>query len=152
VKVSFEGREYGLDTGHMSFRHALEVQKQTGMSIGDWEDSLAFHKDPDDPEGKKWLNPPPEWLVSVGALYWLMLAQNGGAPDPDGLDFDWQEFLSAYFAALSAELDRLKAEAAPEPDPTSPAAAPVPASTVPSTRTATTRTPRGSEEGAATGS
>lgn len=152
MKVSFEGAEYELDTGHISFRHALEIQRQTGMSIGDWEDSLSFRKDPDDPDGKKFLNPPPEWMTSVGALYWLMIAQNGEPPDPSAMDFDWQEFLAAYFEALSAELDRLTAKPEPEPDPTSPAAAGDQASSPRSTRTATTRRPPASKGGIPTGS
>jgi hypothetical protein len=147
MKIEFAARTWDIDTAHISFRQGLAIQKQTGMSIADWEDSLDFKKDD---EGKI-ANPPMEWLVSVGALYWLMLAQNGEEADPDTMDFDWSAFLQAYFAALAAEIARLKAEAAPPPDPTSPAPA-GPASPVPSTPTATTPPPPAPPEGAATAS
>lgn len=111
MKVEFEGRIWDLDTARYSFRQALAIQAQTGMSVGDWEDSLDFKRD----DAGKILNPPPEWLVSVGALYWLMLAQNGEEPDPATMEFDFTGFLSAYFAALMAEFDRLKAGAGPDP-------------------------------------
>lgn len=114
MKVEFEDRTWDVDTEHIGFRQALAIQKQTGMSIGDWEDSLDFKRD----DERKILNPPPEWVNSVGALYWLMLAQNGEEADPDTMDFDLYGFLQAYFAALMAELGRLKAQA--EPDPTVP--------------------------------
>ena len=128
MKVELDGLTRDLDTAHVSFRHALAVQKQTGMSIADWEDSLDFKKD----DAGKIRNPPPEWLVSVGALYWLMLAQNGEEPDPDTMDFDFTGFLQAYFEALMAEVDRLKAEA--EPDPTSPSPDGPPSSIPPALR------------------
>jgi len=144
VKIEFGGRTWDLDTAHISFRQALGVQKQTGMSIADWEDSLDFKKD----DAGKIRNPPPEWMVSVGALYWLMLAQNGEEADPDTMDFDWMGFLQAYFAALSAEFDRLNVTPPPPLDPTSPAPA-GPASPIRSTRPATTRTPPVPPEGAA---
>lgn len=150
MKIELDGLVYDLDTAHISFRQALAIQKQTGMSIADWEDSLSFSKDD---EGKI-RNPPPEWMTCVGALYWLMLAQNGEEADPETMDFDWTDFLQAYFAALSAEIARLRAKAAPEPepDPTSPAAAGAPASPTRSTRTGTTPKPRGRQGGTATGS
>lgn len=140
MKIEFGGRDWDLDTAHVSFRQALAIQKQTGMSVADWEDSLDFKEDD---EGKV-LNPPPEWLVSVGALYWLMLAQNGEDADPDTMEFDWTGFLQAYFTALAAEIARLKAAKAAEPDPTQPSpTTPSPPgdrpSPGPATPTATTR-------------
>lgn len=147
MKVEFEGRIWDLDTQGYSFAHAVKIQKFTGMSIGDWSDSLEFKKD----EAGKILNPPPEWLVSVGALYWLMLAQNGeDVPLGEDMHFDFQGFLGAYFTALGAELDRLKAQAEPDPTvppPTIPGPPGDPGSTAPATPTATT--PQPVPEGAA---
>lgn len=150
MKIEFGGRDWQLDTVNISFRHALAIQAQTGMSIADWEDSLDFKKGD---EGKI-LNPPPQWLKSVGALYWLMAAQNGEAPDPETMDFDYIGFLQAYFAALSAEIARLKA-AAPDPtrlSPTTPSPPPDPPSPGPPTPMATTPAPPVPAEGAATAS
>lgn len=149
MKIELDGRAWDLDVQHISFRHALAVQKQTGMSVADWEDSLDFKKD----DAGKIRNPPPEWLVSVGALYWLMCAQNGEEPDPATMDFDFTGFLSAYFAALMAEVERLNAEAEPDPTVPPPTTLPPPgdpgspASAIP---TATTLPPF-RPEGAATG-
>lgn len=147
MKVEFEGLTRDVDTAHISFRQALAIQAQTGMSIGDWEDSLDFKKD----DAGKIRNPPPEWLVSVGALYWLMLAQNGEEADPGTMEFDFTGFLSAYFAALMAELDRLKAQAEPDPTAPSPMTLSPPADpgwTAPATPTATIPQPP-APEGAA---
>ena len=148
MKVAFEGRERELDPGRVTFRQALAIQKQTGMSLADWEDSLDFKAGPDG----KVINPPPEWLTSVGALYWLMCAQNGEEADPDRMDFDVTGFLQAYYAALGAEVARLKAQAPPDPTrpppmTLSPPGDPLPSA--PATPTDTTPPPPVLQEGAA---
>lgn len=144
MKITFEGRDWDLDTEHIRFQHAMGIQSWTGMSIAGWEDSLDFETD----EQGNVKNPPPEWLKSIGALYWLMLAQNDVTTPIADVDFDLSGFLEAFMAALAAEIAQRKADAAPEPDPTpppSPAAAPP--SPAPSTQTATTPMPAALPEG-----
>jgi hypothetical protein len=148
VIIAFAGRDWQLDVTHVTFRQALAIQAQTGLSIADWEDSLDFKRN----AAGEIANPPPGWLTSVGALYWLMLAQNGQETPPEAMDFDFTGFLQAYFEALAAEIERIKAaqaKAEAEPDPTrpSPTASPAsPTSGTPMTTTPPTLIP---QEGAA---
>jgi hypothetical protein len=127
--IDFEGREWELDMEHVRFQHAMVIQSWTGMSIGEWEDSIDV-KERLDADGKptgELVNPPPEWLKSVGALYWLMLAQNEVRTPITDVDFDFPAFLVALMEATAARLERAKAaaeEAAGRPDPTSPARSP----------------------------
>jgi hypothetical protein len=154
LKIEFEGETRSLDIEHISYKHAMAIQRLTGMSIADWQDSLDFKATPDG----KIVNPPPEWLPSVAALYWLMHAQNGTELDWDDLDFDFAAFFAVFFTTYVADLDRRLEEAkarkaANPPRPRGRKAAGT-ASRTSATRRTTTRTlaPSPPEEGAATGS
>jgi hypothetical protein len=141
--VEFEDVKYELDTARIRLQHAMAIQLYTGLSIGDWQDSLEFPRD----EAGNILNPPPEWLKSVAALYWLMLAQNGRAEPIADVDFDFSGFYGQYVLALGRRWQQIQAEraAAEEADPTqpSPTSPPEdPPSTGPSTPTDTTPPPR----------
>jgi hypothetical protein len=126
VRITFEGRDWELDTAHVRLQHAMTIQLYTGLSIGDWEDSLLFKADKDG----NIANPPAEWLKSIAALYWLMLAQNGEKVPIAEVDLDFSEFYVVFLKAIAAEIERSQAEAAAKPDPTSPL--PSPRSEVPS--------------------
>jgi len=146
MRIVFEGREWGLDMNSVRYQHAMVIQSYTGMSIGEWEDSIDVAEKLDaggKPTGKL-VNPPPEWLKSVGALYWLMLAQNEVKTPIAEMDFDFPAFLVALMEGTQAELDRAKAEAAEagqRPDPTPPGRSPTAdrPSPAPATRRVTTR-------------
>lgn len=144
--VDFEGRQWELDTERVRYQHAMVIQSYTGMSIGEWEDSIEVKEKVDadgEPTGEL-ENPPPAWLKSVGSLYWLMLAQNEVKTPISEMDFDFGAFIVALMEGMVAEMERRKADKAAEPDPTSPPRSPKggPPSRAPSTRRATTRTPR----------
>jgi hypothetical protein len=144
VKIEFDGRQWELDNTKIMVRDAMVIQLYTGLSIGDWQDSLAIPRDPDAGEGTiAFLNPPAHWLKSVIGLYWLMLAQNDVRAAIDEVDFDYTAFYQTW---LNARLDlvmklRAEREVAAKPDPTSPAPSPPPGppSPEPATPTATTR-------------
>lgn len=160
IRVDFEGRERGLDTTRIMFKDAMGIQSYTGVSIGDWQDGLEFPVEKGgDGEPDKVLNPPPEWLKYVAALYWLMLRQNGEVAVIGEVDFDPFGFYAAYVQALGrrvAELRAEKAEKAAAPDPIQPGLSPPGDQLSPalSSPTATTRKPRARrpEPEAATGS
>jgi hypothetical protein len=141
VIIDFAGTRYELDTTHISFKHAMVVQSYTHLGIDAWLESTGFEVDVD---GKTVKNPPPEWLTSIGALYWLMLAQNDVKEPIADMDFDVQDFYQAYIKAAVAELERALAETQAEagptvPSPPSPPSLPAaPPSPGPPTRTATT--------------
>jgi hypothetical protein len=122
VKITFEGREWELDTTRVSYQQAMVIQMYTGMSIGEWEDSIDVEEETD-AEGKptgKLKNPPPEWLKSIGSLYWLMHAQAGDKIPIADMEFDFGGFMTALMAGMAAQLEQAKAEAAAGPDPTLP--------------------------------
>lgn len=156
MKVTFGDREWALDVNHVSYKHAMGVQSHTGMSIGDWLDQLDFVKTSEDGDI---LNPPAEWLKSMGALYWLMRAQNGETVAFADVDFDVQAFTVAYVRAVSEEISvlleeqRAQQQGEGEPDPTPPSPTASPASRTSATPKTTTRTPRARQpKGAATAS
>ena len=137
MKVEFDGRTWQLDTEHIILRHALEIQEQTGLGILEWHEALMRARG----EDGKLVHSQRTWLLSLAALYWLMLAQNGEDTDPDDLgDLDFAQFASAYIDARTAEFAARKAEA--EPDPTSPPGPPDDPPSPPGSPTATTRTHR----------
>lgn len=133
--VTFEGRDWQADPSRLRLQQGYVIQAFTGMSVGDWQDSLDFRTDQDG----KLVNPPPEWLRSVAALYWLMCDQNGVQQPIADVDFEVEPFLAAYLQGLAAELERVRAEKAARPDPTSPPQSPGgPPLPAPSTPTVTT--------------
>lgn len=113
--IRFEDRDWQFDLAHVRVQQAMVIQLYTGLSIGDWEDSLDFEAD----EQGNIKNPPASWLKSIVALYWLMRSQNGVTEPIDSTDFEYALFLVAFAEGTAAELERLKAEAAAKPDPTS---------------------------------
>lgn len=120
MRIEFQGRTWELDPGHVKFQQAMVIQSYTGMSIGEWEDSIEVKAQKDPVTGEERIvNPPPEWLLSLGALYWLMLAQNDVKTPIADIDFDFGEFMLALMEATAAELARANAQAASKPDPTS---------------------------------
>lgn len=140
MKVEFEGRTWELDPSRLRLQQGYVIQAFTGMSVGDWQDSLDFKTKKDADGNDVLLNPPPEWLKSVAALYWLMLSQNDVKTPIDEADCEVEAFLAAFMKAMMAELEKRKAEA--QPDPTSPPLSPGgPPSSVPAIPTVTTLTP-----------
>jgi hypothetical protein len=141
--VSFEGRAWELDMNHVRLQQAMTIQLYTGLSIGAWEDSIAVSEERDG-DGKptgKLVNPPPEWLKSIAALYWLMIAQNGVTTPIAEVDFDFPAFLAAVMEAMANEIARLRADAAAKAGEAGPTALPpspaAPASPEPPTLPAT---------------
>jgi hypothetical protein len=144
VIIDYAGTRYELDTSHISFKHAMVVQSYTGLGIDAWLESTGFEVDAETQTVK---NPPPEWLKAIGAMYWLMLAQNDVKAAIAEIDFDVQDFYQAYLTGAMADLERALAEAkaAEAADPTKPSQPSPPddpPSTGPSTPTGTTPTPR----------
>ena len=145
MKIEFEDQVWDLDLTHVTYKQAYAIQLFTGMSIGEWEDSIEVGEDED---GNP-VNPPPEWVKSIGALYWLMRSQGGDKIAFDDMDFEFGPFLVAVMEGMAAELERVKAERRDEPDPTSPPRSrkAAPRSAARGSRTATTRRPRARQEG-----
>lgn len=141
--VEFEGRTWELDPSKLRLQQGYVIQAFTGMSVGDWQDSLDFKTGKDADGNDVLLNPPPEWLKSIAALYWLMLSQNGIKTPIDEADCEVETFLAAFVQAMMAELEKRKAEAQPDPtppSPTTPSPPAVPPSPVPAIPTVTTPT------------
>ena len=141
--VEFEGRTWQLDPTHVRLQQAMVIQSYTGMSIGEWEDSIEVRGETGPDGQERIVNPPPEWLKSVAALYWLMLAQNDVKKPIAEVDFDFGEFIVALVVATARELERVRAQAAAAPDPTSSPSSPLgaAASPVPVSPTAMTPVP-----------
>lgn len=119
--IKFGGRDWEFEH-EATLQQGIVIQSYTGMSINAWEKSLE--------EIDK-----PEFLKSLAAVYWLMLAQNGETAPIAEVDFPMRKFIDAYGDALAADLEQRKAAAAvpePEPGPTIPAT-PGPRSPEPST-------------------
>lgn len=146
MKIEFEGREWEFDSEEITLQQAMTIQLHTGMSIGEWEDSLDL---PEDDQGNV-QNPGPEWLKSLQCVYWLMKAQAGEKTPIADADFVLSKFLRAWAAGAQAELDRRKAEKEAEAaaaDPTLPPSLPAgPPSPEPGSPTATTPPPYPREE------
>jgi len=151
--IVFEDAEWELDLTRVSYQQAMVIQLYTGMSIGEWEDSIDVKEKTDadgNPTGEL-ENPPPEWLKSVGSLYWLMRAQAGDKIPIAEMDFDFGGFVAALMEGLAAELERsrleaaARADAAERPDPTPLSSPPSPRggrqSRAPASRRAGTRQP-----------
>lgn len=151
MRIEFESRVWDLDPTHIQFQQAMVIQSFTGMSIGEWEDSIEVTAEKDPVTGEeRVINPPPEWLKSIGALYWLMHAQAGEKIPISEMDFDFGDFMLALMAGTARELERVQAEAASKPDPTSSPSSQLgdQPSPVPAYPTAMTPTPPVQPEGA----
>ena len=140
MKVDFGGRSWELDLTDIDLKPAMVIQGYMGMSLRQWGECLQDDEVPDpdengnpvlDDEGRvrtKVLSAAdkPEFLRSLAAVYWLMLAQNGETCPIADVDFKVGAFADAVFDAMAAELEaELEAEQArqarePEPDPTLP--------------------------------
>jgi hypothetical protein len=144
--IKFEGRDWEFDSEEITLQQAMTIQLHTGMSIGEWEDSLNLTEDADG----NVQNPGPEWLKSLQCVYWLMKAQNGEKNPVADADFVLAKFLVAFGEGMQAEVTRLKAEKAAEEaaaDPTPPPSPPAgPPSPEPGYPTATTLQPLVREE------
>lgn len=150
MRIDFEGRTWELDPSRVQFQQAMVIQSYTGMSIGEWEDSIEVRAEVG-PDGKeRVINPPPEWLKSVGALYWLMHAQAGDKIAISEMDFDFGAFMVALMVGTAREVERVRAEEAGKPDPTSSPSFPLgdPLSPAPPIPTAMTPMPPVQPEGA----
>jgi hypothetical protein len=148
VKIEFEGRTWEFDSEEITLQQAMTIQLHTGMSIGEWEDSLDL---PEDEHGNV-QNPGPEWLKSLQCVYWLMKSQNGEKTPIADADFVLSKFLQAFGEGAQGEVARLKAEKAaeaaaadPTPLPSLPAGPPLSGLASP---TATTLPPSNGEVGA----
>lgn len=139
MKVRFEGRDWELGLSDIDLKPAIVIQGYMGMSINKWVDSLNDKADEDG--GITWsAADQPEYLKSLGALYWLMKQQNGVHYPIADTNFPVGAFSQAMAEAQAAEAAAQIEEYAnsePEPDPTSP---PPPASE-PSPEPASTPTP-----------
>jgi hypothetical protein len=140
--VSFEDRDWELSLDRLTYRQAMAIQLETGLSIAEFEAVL----DVDEDENGNLADPGPKWLQCIGCVYWLMHQQAGDVFPLASMDFDFTGFLEAMGAAMQAELDRIKAERAAaeaEPDPTVPSPSPKAGQTSPASGSprATTPTP-----------
>lgn len=150
MKIELEGVTYTLDPDHIRLGHARVIQRFTGLSIDEWADSINAQAGPDEDGTVRKV--PAEWIESVAALYWLMLAQSGDETPIEDVDFDvsgfYQLFLQARLKELQALLDQQKAADPTKPRPNGRKGAPT-GSRARSSRTTTTLTPRDQPEGEA---
>lgn len=126
MKIEYDGATYEFDQEDITYKQAMTVQLHTGMSIAEWQDTLDIDEieDPETRE-KKLANPGPEWLKSIGCLYWVVMAQNGVTEPIADVDFKLAKFLTAFGEASTAE----SATEPPEPpDPTKGTQSPAPSS------------------------
>lgn len=98
MKIDFEGRTWSYDDDEITVQQAEAIEQETGGSVTDWAQSRAGLSS-----------------QTYKILYWLMCAQNGDPVQLDGVNFRLLPFVTAFTAALRAEMAQ---EAAPEVDPT----------------------------------
>jgi hypothetical protein len=139
MKVHFEDRDWNLDLSDINLKPAIVIQSYMGMSINKWVDSLNDEADADGNIVKAAADSP-EFLKSVGAVYWLMKAQNGAQCPIGDVDFPLGAFTQAMADAQAAE----EPEADGQPDEPDPTTLPPPASE-PSPESASIPTPQPSE-------
>lgn len=99
MNVEYEGESYAFDLDEIDVSQARYIKRKFGMTLMEMEEGLG-QADPD----------------SLVALYWLMMAQNGKAIDPDRVNFKILKFGLALRKAVDAEAESnpTQAEAAPE--------------------------------------
>ena len=107
MKIEYEDRIWRLDLNKARYKQVEAIQAHTGMSFGEWQESLSVETD----ENGETREPPAGWYKSMACLYWLMLDQNGEAADLDDIDFEFGDFLQAFMVALLAEVGERNAAA-----------------------------------------
>lgn len=138
MRVHFEDRDWELDLSDIWLKPAIVIQSYMGMSINRWVESLNDEADADGVITKPAADQP-EFLKSIGALYWLMNQQNGVEFPIADVNIPLGAFTEAVAAAQAAEAtQQLEDLANSEPDPTTP---PPPVS-APSPESASTPTPQ----------
>lgn len=134
MKITLGGVTRVLDTADATLRQSVAIQDYTGLAVAAWQQRLtgidvvdfAGNKEAiegalADPAGtakRSLMFSDPEWIKSVAAAHWLMLAQAGEDPPPLDDDYDCP-VLGFYVAFMTAVTEEATAKGAQDqPGPT----------------------------------